>query len=82
MRTVLERVDVGLTSVRFSHVMIAGSMSGRVSLVAEYESLASWATSIENENNDPAVLALVEEVLGPDGAATVVNRFLTSDIDV
>ena len=82
LKTILERVDVGLTSIHFNQTLIAGTMSGSVSLVAEYDSLASWATSIERASNDPALLALVREAMGPNPAATIVNRFLATELDL
>lgn len=82
LKAMLERVDVGLTSVRFSHALIAGTNSGRVTLVAEYDSLASWATSIENEISDPALRKWAAEVTGPDAASTMVNRVLLTDIEL
>lgn len=81
-KSMIERIDVGLTSVRLSQATIAGANSGRVSFAFEYDSLSSWATSVERENNDEALQALVREASGPDASFTVVNRVLLTDIDL
>ena len=82
LKGMLERVDVGLTSVRLSSALIGGTNSGLVSLVAEYDSLSSWATSIENEYGDSALQAWGNEVSGPNASAKMVNRVLLREIDL
>jgi hypothetical protein len=82
LKGMLERVDVGLTSVRLSSALIGGTNSGRVSLVAEYDNITSWATSIENEFNDPTLNQWADKATGPDAAATLVNRVLVREIDL
>jgi hypothetical protein len=82
LKSMLERIDVGLRDIRLSQALIAGTTSGRVSLVAEYDSLSSWAASIEKENNDPALVRMVKEASGPDASFTMVNRVLVTDIDL
>ena len=82
LKGMLERIDVGLTSVRLSSALIGGTNTGRVSLVAEYDSITSWATSIDKEFNDPTLNAWADEATGPDAAATLVNRILLREIDL
>jgi antibiotic biosynthesis monooxygenase (ABM) superfamily enzyme len=81
-KTMIERIDVGLTSVRLGQALIAGTTSGHVSFAFEYDSLSSWATSVERENKDEALQALIKESSGPDASATVVNRVLLTDIEL
>jgi hypothetical protein len=80
LKSMIERVDVGLLSIRLSSNLIGGPYSGRVSLAFEYDSMPSWATSIDNEFNDSALMAWVSEATGPDAPATIVNRVLLRDI--
>jgi hypothetical protein len=82
LKSMLERIDVGLRDIRLSQALIAGTTSGRVTLTAEYDSLSSWAASIERENNDPALVRMVKEASGPDASFTMVNRVLVTDIDL
>ncbi len=82
LKGMLERIDVGLTSVRLSSALIGGTNSGRVSLVAEYDSINSWATSVENEFNDSTLMAWANEATGPNATATMVNRVLVREIEL
>ena len=82
LKGLLDRVDVGLTSVRLVHATIAGPNAGRVVLLAEYADLPSWGKSIENENADPDLLALVQQSMGSDAAFTTVGRTLYTEISL
>jgi hypothetical protein len=80
LKVILERIDVGLVSLRLMSATIAGATSGRFTLVAEYDSFTSWGKSMEKEAADPALNELAQQAGGPDGVPTLVNRTLVTEI--
>jgi hypothetical protein len=80
LRTILERVDVGLIGMRAARYMVAGPASGRVALVFENTDLTAWGQSLDNEIADPADQALSARWQGPDAPAILVDRKLLTEI--
>jgi hypothetical protein len=80
LRHILERVDVGLISMRAVRFMVASPESGRVALMFENTSLSSWGQSLDNEIQDPEDQALSARWQGPDSPVTLVNRMLWAEI--
>ena len=82
LKGVLERIDVGLTSVRLSSALVGGTNSGRISMSFEHDNITSWAASMRNEFNDSSLTALATEWFGPNAPATMVNRVLLREIEL
>jgi hypothetical protein len=76
----IERVDVGLTSVRLAEAMLAGSTSGQVVMVVEQTDLTSWGTSVDREKQDEAMLALESRWQTADPPARMVSHALLTEI--
>ena len=72
LKGILERVDVGLVSMRAARLMVAGPDSGRVALVFENTDLTSWGESLEHEIADPEDQAISDRWDGPNSPATLV----------
>lgn len=82
LKHILERVDVGLTSMRVVRFMVAGPDSGRVALLFENTNLSSWGQSLDNEIQDPEDQAINARWTGPESPVTLVNRMLLREIDL
>jgi len=80
LKRILERVDVGLTSMRVVRFMVAGPDSGRVALLFENTDLSAWGQSLDNEIQDPEDQAISTRWAGPDSPVTLVNRMLLREI--
>jgi hypothetical protein len=82
LKAAIERLGVGVRSVRLFEMEVAGPHSGRVVLAFEYEDLASWGETVDRElalvdqESDAAWLALVERAHGAEAPAVVVERAL------
>jgi len=80
LKRVLDRVDVGLTSLRVVHFMLAGAESGRVALLLENTDLSTWGQSLDNEIADPEDQAISARWAGPDSPVTLVDRMLWREL--
>lgn len=80
LQRILERVDVGLTSMRAVRFMVAGPDSDHVALIFENTDLTSWGKSLDNEIRDPEDQELNARWQGPDSPVTLVNRMLLAEI--
>jgi hypothetical protein len=82
LKSICERIDVGLTSFRLLASTIAGTTTGRMTFVAEYVNVASWSASSENEMQNAELNALIERASRLDPPYRVVSRSFLTEIDL
>jgi hypothetical protein len=80
LKPIVERLGVNLKEVRVFQNLVGGQSSGTVAVTFEYADLASWGATNDRELQDPAWLAVVARLSGPDASATVVSRELYTEI--
>ncbi len=80
LEQILNRVDVGLTSMRVLRYMVAGAESGRVALMVENTDLASWGQSLDAELGDPDDQAIYARWQSPESPVILVHRMLLREI--
>ncbi len=80
LKEAVERVDVGLSSVRLLRFMMAGGDTNRVSLVFENTDLVAWAESLVREAADADEQAAAARIHGPGAPGKLVHRMLMRDL--
>jgi hypothetical protein len=77
LKEIEDRKATNLRSMRMFTAQVGGSRSGRVSIVFEYDNLASWGATVDAELKDPAFLASASQ---PDDPAELVDQTLYVEI--
>lgn len=79
-RSIIERLGTGIKEVRAFRTIVGGPSSGQITFRIIYDSLSSYATTIEAEAEDDEFQEMVRRVASPDAPATLVTHGLATDL--
>ncbi|MEZ4572355.1 MAG: hypothetical protein R2849_18970 [Thermomicrobiales bacterium] len=78
-KSIIERLGTGLNEVRAFRTIVSGPSSGQITFRIVYDSLSSYAATIEAEAEDE-FQEMVRRVSSPDAPATLLTHALATDL--